>query len=427
MKKLLKIINNVLKTNLKNIDILKVEMDSRKIEKGDLFFAINNGNKYVNEVLEKGASIVICDDKQWENIENVIVVKDTVKAMQDIAREYRKVLDIKIVGIVGSNGKTTTKDIVYSILNTKYKVKKTLGNYNNHIGVPYTILNLKEDDEFLSLEMGMSAKGEIKVLCEIANPDYGIITNIGDSHLEFLKNRKNVFIEKSEIKNYVNSEKLFIFGDDRFLKDLDGIKIGFNTKNLYKIKNYIETDNGVNFEINGENYNFYLNGKHNAINASFGVAFGKKLGLSQKEIQAGLNSCKVTSMRFEKVEKNGINYINDSYNASPISMKYSLETFSNMYPNRDKVAVLADMGELGENELEFHREVIEFALSLKIEKIILFGEMMERASKSFRNQENKIIIKKSKDEIRELIEEKFKDRLILLKGSNYNHLWKIMG
>lgn len=427
MKKLLKIINNVLKTNLKNIDILKVEMDSRKIEKGDLFFAINNGNKYVNEVLEKGASIVICDDKQWENIENVIVVKDTVKAMQDIAREYRKVLDIKIVGIVGSNGKTTTKDIVYSILNTKYKVKKTLGNYNNHIGVPYTILNLKEDDEFLSLEMGMSAKGEIKVLCEIANPDYGIITNIGDSHLEFLKNRENVFIEKSEIKNYVNSEKLFIFGDDRFLKDLDGIKIGFNTKNLYKIKNYIETDNGVNFEIDGENYNFYLNGKHNAINASFGVAFGKKLGLSQKEIQAGLNSCKVTSMRFEKVEKNGINYINDSYNASPISMKYSLETFSNMYPNRDKVAVLADMGELGENELEFHREVIEFALSLKIEKIILFGELMERASKSYKNQKNKIIIKKSKDEIRKLIEEKFRDRLILLKGSNYNHLWEIMG
>ena len=153
MKKLLKIINNVLKTNLKNIDILKVEMDSRKIEKGDLFFAINNGNKYVNEVLEKGASIVICDDKQWENIENVIVVKDTVKAMQDIAREYRKVLDIKIVGIVGSNGKTTTKDIVYSILNTKYKVKKTLGNYNNHIGLPLTILQLKEDDEFGVLEM----------------------------------------------------------------------------------------------------------------------------------------------------------------------------------------------------------------------------------------------------------------------------------
>lgn len=426
MKKLIEVINKVLKINLENINILKVEMDSRKIKKDYLFFAINNGKNYIKDVLEKGASLVICDDLKWQGQERVIVVKNSVETMQNLAREYRKVLSTKIIGIVGSNGKTTTKDIVYSILSTKYKTQKTLGNYNNHIGVPYTILNLNEKDEFLSLEMGMSSSGEIKILCDIALPDYAIITNIGDSHLEFLKNRKNVFLEKSEIKNYVDIKNLVLFGDDEFLKNLFGIKIGFDKNNDYIIKNYTEFFNGVKFEIKNESYEFSLNGKHNAINASMGVVIGQLLGLSKEDIQCGLDKCKVTSMRFEKIVKKGIFYINDAYNASPISMKYSLETFSNMYIDKNKVVILGDMSELGENEIEFHKEVLELALSLNIEKIILFGKRMKIAAEEFKTQKNKIIIKETKDEIKELINKKFSDKIILLKGSNSNHLWEIM-
>lgn len=425
MNKLVEIITKVLSINVKIENTGSVCMDSRKAEKGDIFFALNNGRNYISQVLEKGVSLVICDDKKWEGHEKVAVVEDTLSAMQEIAREYRKSLSVKVIGVVGSNGKTTTKDIVYSVLSEKYRCLKTEGNYNNHIGVPYTLLQLKEDDEFAVVEMGMSSRGEIKALCEMALPDYGIITNIGDSHLEFLLNRENVFIEKSEIKNYVDKDKLIVFGDDFYLKNLEGIKIGFEKNNRFIIENYSETPEGVSFEIENEKYNFKMNGKHNCVNAAFGAAAGKIMGLSCDEIRKGLEKCRVTPMRFQKTEVNGIKYINDSYNASPVSMRYSLETLDNAYRGISKIAVLADMGELGKNELKYHEEVLQYAAALDIEKIILFGNIMKKAAEKIENKE-KLIIAETKEEIKNIIRENFSDRVVLLKGSNFNHLWEIM-
>lgn len=425
MKKLVEIITKILPIKTKILNIGNVQMDSRKIEKNDIFFALNSGKNYIPQVLEKGASLVVCDDKKWEGHEKVAVVEDTLKAMQEIAKEYRKSLPVKIIGVVGSNGKTTTKDIVYSVLSSKYKCVKTEGNYNNHIGVPYTLLQIKEDDEFAVVEMGMSSRGEIKFLCETALPDYGIITNIGDSHLEFLLNRENVFIEKSEIKNYVDKDRLIIFGDDFYLKNLNGIKVGFEKNNNFVIENYTETSEGVSFEIEKEKYNFKMNGKHNCINAAFGVTLGKTAGLSYEEIERGLENCKVTPMRFQKIEKNGIKYINDSYNASPVSMKYSLETLADAYKGISKIAVLADMGELGKDELKYHIEVLEYAVALDIEKIIVFGNIMKEAAEKIENRE-KLIIAETKEEIKNIIRKDFADRVVLIKGSNFNHLWEIM-
>ena len=425
MKKLVEIITKILPIKTKILNIGNVQMDSRKIEKDDIFFALNSGKNYIPQVLEKGASLVICDDKKWEGHEKVAVVEDTLKAMQEIAKEYRKSLPVKIIGVVGSNGKTTTKDIVYSVLSSKYKCVKTEGNYNNHIGVPYTLLQIKENDEFAVVEMGMSSRGEIKFLCETALPDYGIITNIGDSHLEFLLNRENVFIEKSEIKNYVDKDRLIIFGDDFYLKNLNGIKVGFEKNNNFIIKNYTETSDGVSFEIEKEKYNFKMNGKHNCINAAFGTVIGKIVGLSYEEIERGLENCKVTPMRFQKIEKNGIKYINDSYNASPVSMRYSLETLADAYKGISKIAVLADMGELGKDELKYHIEVLEYAVALDIEKIIVFGNIMKEAAEKIENRE-KLIIAETKEEIKNIIRKDFADRVVLIKGSNFNHLWEIM-
>lgn len=425
MKKLVEIITKILPIKTKILNIGNVQMDSRKIEKDDIFFALNSGKNYIPQVLEKGASLVICDDKKWEGHEKVVVVEDTLKAMQEIAKEYRKSLSVKIIGVVGSNGKTTTKDIVYSVLSSKYKCVKTEGNYNNHIGVPYTLLQIKENDEFAVVEMGMSSRGEIKFLCETALPDYGIITNIGDSHLEFLLNRENVFIEKSEIKNYVDKDRLIIFGDDFYLKNLNGIKVGFEKNNNFIIENYTETSEGVSFEIEKEKYNFEMNGKHNCINAAFGTVIGKIAGLSYEEIERGLENCKVTPMRFQKIEKNGIKYINDSYNASPVSMKYSLETLADAYEGILKIAVLADMGELGKDELKYHIEVLEYAVALDIEKIIVFGNIMKEAAEKIENRE-KLIIAETKEEIKNIIRKDFADRVVLIKGSNFNHLWEIM-
>lgn len=425
MKKLVEIITKILPIKTKILNIGNVQMDSRKIEKDDIFFALNSGKNYISQVLEKGASLVVCDDKKWEGHEKVAVVEDTLKTMQEIAKEYRKSLPIKIIGVVGSNGKTTTKDIVYSVISSKYKCMKTEGNYNNHIGVPYTLLQIKENDEFAVVEMGMSSRGEIKFLCETALPDYGIITNIGDSHLEFLLNRENVFIEKSEIKNYVDKDSLIIFGDDFYLKNLNGIKVGFEKNNNFIIENYKETSEGVSFEIEKEKYNFHMNGKHNCINAAFGAVVGKTAGLSYEEIERGLKNCKVTPMRFQKVEKNGIKYINDSYNASPVSMKYSLETLADAYKGISKIAVLADMGELGKDELKYHIEVLEYAVTLDIEKIIVFGNIMKEAAEKIENRE-KLIIAETKEEIKNIIRKDFADRVVLIKGSNFNHLWEIM-
>ncbi len=425
MKKLVEIITKILPIKTKILNIGNVQMDSRKIEKDDIFFALNSGKNYIQQVLEKGASLVVCDDKKWEGHERVAVVEDTLKVMQEIAREYRKSLPVKIIGVVGSNGKTTTKDIVYSVLSSKYKCIKTEGNYNNHIGVPYTLLQIKENDEFAVVEMGMSSRGEIKFLCETALPDYGIITNIGDSHLEFLLNRENVFIEKSEIKNYVDKDRLIIFGDDFYLKNLNGIKVGFEKNNNFIIENYKETSEGVSFEIKNEKYNFKMNGKHNCINAAFGAVVGKTAGLSYEEIERGLENCKVTPMRFQKIEKNGIKYINDSYNASPVSMKYSLETLADAYKGISKIAVLADMGELGKDELKYHIEVIEYAVALDIEKIIVFGNIMKEAAEKIENRE-KLIVAETKEEIKNIIRKDFSDRVVLIKGSNFNHLWEIM-
>ena len=175
MKKLVEIITKVLPIKTKIEKISKVKMDSRIVEKNDVFFALNNGKNYIDDVLKKGAALVVCDDKKWAGHERVAVVENTLTAMQNLAHEYRKALSVKIVGIVGSNGKTTTKDIIYSVLSEKYRCIKTEGNYNNHIGVPYTLLQIDDNTEFAVVEMGMSSRGEIRALCDIALPDLSLI------------------------------------------------------------------------------------------------------------------------------------------------------------------------------------------------------------------------------------------------------------
>ena len=179
------------KKYLKDIKIGEILIDSRKVKKNDIFIGIRSGNKYVKDVLERGACLAFYDDVDIKiEDERAVYVEDSILFLQELAKKYRESMDVIVIGITGSEGKTSTKDILYSILSEKYKGKKTQGNYNNHIGLPLTLLQLEEDDKFIALEMGMSNLGEIRRLGEIASPDYAIVTNIGDSHLEFLENRK---------------------------------------------------------------------------------------------------------------------------------------------------------------------------------------------------------------------------------------------
>lgn len=426
MNKLFLILDNLLgireQLNLDKIE--NIIMDSRKVQKGDLFFAINNGNKYINEVLEKGASIVVADNYLGDD-KRVFKVLNTVEFMQKFAKEYREALGLKVIAITGSNGKTTTKDMIYSVLSRKYITKKTEGNYNNHIGLPFTILQLKEKDEIVVLEMGMSGFGEIDLLSSIAKPDIGVITNIGDSHLEFLKTRENVFKAKTELLNYVSSENTYIIGDDQYLKNVVGNKIGFSRENNFVIEDFIDSNDGMSFKVENSEYILNLNGKHNALNAGIAIAIGKRFDLTSEEIKEGLKNLHLTPMRFQKIEKENLIYINDAYNASPISMEYSLNTFDKLYNNMKKIVVLGDMLELGEKEIEFHREIIEKALSIKCDKIYLYGERMKKAY-DLLAKNDKIRCINDKEDIVKLIVNETEKVAVLLKGSRGMKLEEII-
>ena len=403
----------------KKVQIKNVVMDSRKVIKGSLFFAINNGNSYVKDVLDKGASLVIADNTDIKD-ERVIKVTDTIATMQDLATKYRKKLDIQVVGITGSNGKTTTKDIVYSLLSTKAKTLKTEGNYNNHIGLPYTLLNVTDEEKFVVLEMGMSSLGEIKRLGEISGPNYAIITNIGDSHIEFLKTRDNVFKAKTELLEFVDKENTFVCGDDEYLGKLDVNKVGFNENNTYKIESYKFSNKDSKFILDGKEYEMPLLGKHNISNTAIAIELAKKIGLTDEEIQKSLKEVKISNMRFQEIKIGNDIYINDAYNESPMSMKAAIDTLNEIYNDKYKIAILGDMLELGENEIDYHIDVLNYLLDKKIKLVYLYGERMKKAYDIFmknRSEEYRFWYYPTKKGIVESLKNIKMEKVILLKAS----------
>ena len=403
----------------KKVQIKNVVMDSRKVTEGSLFFAINNGNSYVKDVLDKGVSLVIADNTDVKD-ERIVKVSDTIATMQDLATKYRKKLDIQVIGITGSNGKTTTKDIVYSLLSAKAKTLKTEGNYNNHIGLPYTLLNVTDEEKFVVLEMGMSSLGEIKRLGEISSPDYAIITNIGDSHIEFLKTRDNVFKAKTELLEFVNKENTFVCGDDEYLAKLDVNRIGFNDNNTHKIESYEFSDKGSKFVLDGKEYKISLLGKHNISNTAIAIELAKKIGLTDEEIQSGLKEIKISNMRFQEIKIGEDIYINDAYNASPTSMKAAIDTLNEIYNDKYKIAILGDMLELGENEVDYHIDVLNYLLDKKIKLIYLYGERMKKAYDIFmksKSEEYRFWYYPTKEGIVESLKNIRMEKVILLKAS----------
>ena len=403
----------------KKVQIKNVVMDSRKVTEGSLFFAINNGNSYVKDVLDKGVSLVIADNTDVKD-ERIVKVSNTIATMQDLAAKYRKKLDIQVIGITGSNGKTTTKDIVYSLLSAKAKTLKTEGNYNNHIGLPYTLLNVTDEEKFVVLEMGMSSLGEIKRLGEISSPDYAIITNIGDSHIEFLKTRDNVFKAKTELLEFVNKENTFVCGDDGYLAKLDVNRIGFNDNNTHKIESYEFSDKGSKFVLDGKEYEISLLGKHNISNTAIAIELAKKIGLTDEEIQSGLKEIKISNMRFQEIKIGEDIYINDAYNASPTSMKAAIDTLNEIYNDKYKIAILGDMLELGENEVDYHIDVLNYLLNKNIKLIYLYGERMKKAYDIFmktKSEEYRFWYYPNKEGIVESLKNIRIEKVILLKAS----------
>ncbi|NLK62859.1 MAG: UDP-N-acetylmuramoyl-tripeptide--D-alanyl-D-alanine ligase [Fusobacteria bacterium] len=418
--------------NINNSNKFKIKTSSKEIQQGDVFIAIRTGNNYIEEAFLKGASLVVYDGKNIaieKTLKNkTLYVNDSIQFLQKIAKYYRENLNTKIIGITGSNGKTTTKDILYYILKTKYKVKKTIGNLNNHIGVPITILDLETDDEVLVLEMGMSGYGEISLLSEIANIDYGIITNIGDSHILYLKNRENVFKAKSEILPYIK-ENLVINGDDPFLKQLNGKKIGiYNKENIYA-ENIKMDNNTMNFDLYIENIKYSattnLIGEHNLYNIMVAIAMALEFEIDIYSILEAIKNLEISNMRYEKIQKENILYINDAYNASPISMKYAINTFSNIYNDKYKIMILGDMLELGEDSKKMHESVLDNINDINCNEVYLFGEEMKYLYNKHKLNK-KIYFFSKKEEISDKLNNINKEVVVLLKGSRGMKLEEII-
>ncbi|MCU0343676.1 MAG: UDP-N-acetylmuramoyl-tripeptide--D-alanyl-D-alanine ligase [Ignavibacterium sp.] len=384
-----------------NPDVFKsiyhVSIDSRNIKKNTLFIAIKgdrfDGHDFIEDAVKKGVAAILISEKYFKKIKDLdipaITVKDTVIALGDAAKIWRLKLKTKIIGITGSAGKTTTKEILATLLSEKFKVNKTFANNNNHIGVPLTILSTNEKHDVLVAELGTNHFGEIPYTSAILSPDLGLITNIGDSHLEYLKNRKGVFKEKSALLNEAirRGGKVFINNDDKILKKFgkkvkNKITYGLSEKSDYKVKvigfdklakPQIEIKNKKNIF----NTTLPISGEKNVLNFTAAYAIASELGLSSSQLQKAVKKIKSYNKRLELKNLKKFALINDTYNANPDSMKSALEILNKIDLHKRKIAVLGDMFELGKESRSKHLGLANFINKTKVDEVYSIGKMMK--------------------------------------------------
>lgn len=330
----------------------EISTDTRTIKNGDLYLPLKganfNGEDFCENALKAGAAACFYSSKPCEK---GIKVQDTLKTYLQIANFARQKYNPKVIAVTGSSGKTTTKEMIYSVLSEKFKTHKTLSNHNNEIGFCQTVLSMDENTQVLIVEMGMRGLGEIDLISKYAQPDIAVITNAGSAHIGRLGSLDNIARAKCEITKYVKDtlicednsriKKFSCFSGETIYCSLDEVKIIDKQKSKYEYKNDV-------FELS-------VNGDYNIENSLFAIEIGQKLGLSNEEIKQGLLKYKPIEKRWEEFKINGLNIINDSYNANPESMKASVSAFLDLY--KKPVVILGNMGELGENEIDFHKDV----------------------------------------------------------------------
>ena len=423
--------------NLLDKEVAGVTIDSRKVEKDYLFIAIDgervNAHKFIPDTIEKGAMCVISHEDLGETDFPYILVESTGQALLDTAKLYRDSFDIKVVGITGSVGKTSTKEMIASVLSQKYCVHKTLGNFNNEWGLPITIFEMNEKHQVAVLEMGVNHFGEMRRLSSVASPDICVITNIGIAHLEFFKTREGILQEKSQmIQDMKPGGSILLNGDDDLLRDMGPVK-GVDPEffGLGKNCQFYATDveplglRGSSCTIHlpsGESFDCIvpLPGAHMVQNALAGTAVGYQLGLTPAEIKAGIEGLPSIPGRNNIIQTDKIIILDDCYNANPMSMKASLDVLQDGAGRR--IAVLGDMGELGENEVQLHEEVGEHAGKCDIDVLICTGKlcrnMAERAQRT--NPDLKVIYEPDRESLLEHLEGYVQDGdTILVKASHF--------
>ncbi len=371
-----------------NTAVTSIVTDSRQVKNGTLFSAIKgervDGHKFVSQCIESGAVCALVEEKPQCEC-NYILVDSTLVALKKIAEYYRSLFKIPFIGITGSVGKTSTKEMISSVLSQKFNVHKTQGNFNNELGVPLTIFGLEEEHEIAVIEMGISGFSEMTRLSTIVRPDISVITNIGYCHLENLIDLDGVLKAKTEMLEFLNpSGKMFFCGDDEKLftvKEHNGIKttfFGFEDRNEYKAE-IIETDllKGISCKLylkNGVvNANVPSVESHMVSNALCAAAIGESLGMTLEEIKLGVESYKTVGSRSNVIRKSDITIIDDCYNANPTSVRASVSSLSKF--SGRKIAVIGDMKELGKNEAELHFDTGKYIIDKGIDVVISVGEL----------------------------------------------------
>ena len=361
-------------------DAAGVSTDSRTLQSGQLFFALSgpnfNGNQFAKQALNKGAIAVVVDEDVSISDDRVIRVENTLRSLQTLATEHRKKLGTTIIALTGSNGKTTTKELIHSVLSTTYTTVATQGNLNNHIGVPLTLLSLQEDTEIGVVEMGANHPGEIAVLANIAQPDFGLITNFGKAHLEGFGSLEGVVKAKSELFDYLKTTNGLIFAnadDPKIMVQLKGQDpITYGTETTARVSATLLTENdAIRIEVDQQEIQTQLSGAYNGYNALAAYAIGRHFGVSPQNAKRALESYIPDNNRSQLIRKKDLHITLDAYNANPTSMQAALASFSKK--GGKKIAVLGQMNELGKHTEIEHKRLVDWTKASSIDDCYWVG------------------------------------------------------
>ena len=399
LKQIQEMVNGTgLATQFEKIVAEGVVIDSRTVVDKNLYIPIigerANGHSFISNAFEAGAAATFWQKDQPDMPTDVpvIVVENTEKALQQLAMAYKDDLNMKIIGITGSNGKTSTKDILASILATSYKVHKTPGNFNSEFGMPLTLLMAPVDTEIAVIEMGMSGLGQIQLLSDMAKPDVSVITCIGEAHIEFLKSRENISIAKFEITSGLSEDGLFVYhGDEPLLQariaeanpKFKMIPFGDRASNDYYPTSINVDGNGMVFTIPQTDLTFSLSvlGKHNVMNALAAIAVARHFDVTFENIKVGLADIEMTQRRMEILYgSNGLMVINDTYNSSPTAVRATLDLLYSLTGYEKKIVVLADMLELGEDTVTYHEEIGASIDPKEIDILLTYGPLSKHTA-----------------------------------------------
>ena len=398
-----------------------ITTDSRDCPEGSIFFALKgdnfNGNAYAKAALDKGCAYAVIDEAQYAENDRYIMVDDVLTTLQQLANEHRRALNTPIVGITGTNGKTTTKELVATVLGKKYNVLYTQGNFNNHIGVPKTLLRLTKEHDIAVIEMGANHPGEIKTLVEIVEPDCGLITNVGKAHIEGFGSFEGVIKTKGELYDYMRAHsgsKVFIDTDNEHLM---GISQGLNLVPYIKGE-IIACDPFLRFRWDGGEVQTHLIGAYNMKNMLAAATVGLHFGVATEQINEALAGYEPSNNRSQLTVTEHNKLIVDAYNANPTSMMAALNNFVLMSVE-PKMAILGDMGELGSISGEEHQKIINFLQEHHVDNVWLVGKEFAKIESPYRKFSNVSEVKEA------IAKERPEGQYILIKGSNSNHLFEL--